>query len=135
MAIVHGDPKTGSRSDQIRRILASVDYLESLGDESRLLDVPVALAPEHQLDYALRAESGEWKLQTARLKLIEGFTFDAEVDQTATNLLAGCDGRQPLRQAIAGLAQKLQVKEEAIIPGCIQMVGEMLSQQTVKLFA
>jgi methylase of polypeptide subunit release factors len=116
----------GSCSEQIQRIFAAEDLLQSLGEERNLLDQALLLTPGHRLEHDLQTEGGRWVVKAARLRQTQGLPFVGNVDQMVSRLLAGCDGRRTLRQLATDLAAALSVNFEQVAPSCLAVMRTLL---------
>lgn len=93
----------GSCSQQIQRIFAVQDLLETLAHEDELLDRRLVLVPEHQLTHMLKAEHRHWSVKETVLKQEQGLEFGGEVDRLVGTVLAGCDGHHALCDLVANV--------------------------------
>jgi SAM-dependent methyltransferase len=117
---------SGSCSDQILRIFAAHDLLDSLSDDRGLLAKAFTLAPDHQLEHMLHMENGRWSVVQARITQNSGLRFTGNVDRLVADLLAGCDGRKPLAGVLSDLAAQLRLEVEKIIPQSLAVMKKLL---------
>jgi len=94
-------------SDDLPRLFASQDYLESLEDGRALLDSAFALVERHHLEQTLTYSDGEAEIDGTVLWLDEGLGFRIALDEHTTRLLPRLDGRRPLREVLAAQSEEL----------------------------
>ncbi|NQT40042.1 MAG: class I SAM-dependent methyltransferase [Planctomycetes bacterium] len=119
-------PPQDTCSDQIPRIFAAADLLEELTDDNELLDMTFVLTPDHQLQHSLALRDGTWQVERAQLRQTRGFPFIGNVDRSVSTVLAGCDGRRPLRKLVSDLAGSLGADPQQVSEGCIKIIRTML---------
>lgn len=117
---------SGSSGDQIERLFAAEDLLESLAEDKQLLDQRLRLDEHHHLEHQLKVEDGRWALASARLHASKGVPFAGNVDMYTANLLALLDGRRTLRQAISELADQTQADPEKLVSACHAAVRKLM---------
>jgi SAM-dependent methyltransferase len=125
----------GRCSAQIQRIFANQDFLDDLQDERQILDQMLVLAPDHQLEHALKAEDGGWTVKEAILKQGEGLQFIGRVDRLVSVVLAGCDGHHALRELVADVAKGLGISFEAVAPATLSVVRTLMQMGFLSLAA
>jgi hypothetical protein len=111
----------GSCSQQIQRIFAVQDLLETLAHEDELLDRRLVLDPEHQLTHMLKAEHRHWSVKETVLKQEQGLEFGGEVDR-----LAGCDGHHALCDLVANVAQGVGVEFDTVAPTSVCAMRQLM---------
>ena len=117
---------TGSCGEQIERIFAAEDLLQSLGDDHQLLGHSLLFDEHHRLEHELTLEDGRWVVHGEHLYASEGIPFAGNVDMYIANLLAGCDGRRTLRELIVAVASRMQAEPEELMPACLATVRKLL---------
>jgi len=110
---------TGSCGEQIERIFAAEDLLQSLEDDRQLLEQRFLFDKHHRLEHQLEVRDGCWAVNNEHLYASEGIPFAGNMDMYIANLLAGCDGRQTLRELVAKVADRMQTEQETITPACL----------------
>ncbi|MBI1987925.1 MAG: hypothetical protein HYS70_06230 [Nitrospinae bacterium] len=100
--------------------------MQEIENEQELLDQSLILVHDHQMEHVLQAENGGWTVKSAYLKLTQGFELTGEVDRLTSAVLAGCDGRDRLRELAADLSRGLGVNFEAIAPTCVGVVRKLM---------
>ena len=116
----------GSAGEQIERIFAAEDLLESLDNERQLLDHRLLFDKHHLLKHELKVEGRGWAVQNEQLVTSEGIPFAGNVDAYVANLLAGCDGQNTLGRLIEKMAGQLNTEPEKITPGCLAVIQKLL---------
>jgi methylase of polypeptide subunit release factors len=101
-----GDPASGA-GEHVRRVFAGEDFLRACGAGDRLLDRAFRVAPDVLVSQSLRpADGGGLAAGGAVLALDGGLGFRGRADLVTLELLRRCDGRTPLRTALAALADR-----------------------------
>ncbi|MCR4412911.1 MAG: class I SAM-dependent methyltransferase [Thermoguttaceae bacterium] len=121
-----GMPPSGC-SDQIRRVFAAQDLLESLQSDEALLAQSLRLTPEHQMEQVLVAESGRWLVKAARIRQTQGYPFEGNIDRLVGTILADCDGRHRLGDLVADLARQLGADPAQVAPSCCRVMRTLLA--------
>jgi hypothetical protein len=116
----------GSSGDQIERIFAAENVLQSLDEDRQLLDQRLLFDEHHRLQHELCVEDGRWVVRTERLHASEGIPFAGNVDMYIMSLLVGCDGQRTLRQAIKAVADHRQADPEEFTPACLAVVRKLM---------
>jgi methylase of polypeptide subunit release factors len=110
-------------SDHVLRVFSSQDYLESLGDDRRMLDDRFHVVDRHHLDQRLVCRGGETALERTTLALDEGFGFRIAVDDHTARLLPFLDGTRTLREALARVRGTADADfERAALPAVRRLV-------------
>ena len=116
----------GSGGDQIERIFAAEDLLQSLDGDRQLLDQRLVFDSDHRLQHELCVEDGRWVLRTEHLYASEGIPFAGNVDVHIMELLAGCDGRRTLGAVVTAVADRVQADPEELTPACLAVVRKLM---------
>ena len=117
---------TGSCGDQIERIFAAEDLLQTITDDRQLLEQRFLFDEHHRLEHQLTVRDGCWAVNGEHLYASEGIPFAGNMDMYIANLLAGCDGRRTLRELIEGVADRIQSDPETIRPACLATVRKLM---------
>jgi methylase of polypeptide subunit release factors len=117
---------SGASSDQIQRVFAAQDLLESLADERQLLDKTLVLAADHELQYSMTAEEGRWSVRQAVLRQTQGFAFSGEVDRLLSTIVVRCDGSRTLGEVVAQAADQFRVDPEPAARAATAAVRKLL---------
>jgi hypothetical protein len=116
----------GECGRQVERIFAAEDLLRSLDDDRKLLEHRLVFDKHHLLEHQLTVENGRWLVQVERLHTDRGISFSGNVDMHIARLLAGCDGRQTLRQLIKAVADQTQTDPETLTGACLAVVRKLM---------
>ncbi len=117
---------SGPASDQIERVFAAQEFLESLPEERSLLEHSFALTQDHELQYFLSAEDGGWAVRRAELRQTHGFAFAGEVDRLVSTILARCDGQHRLADLVARVAADFHADYEPSARAAAELVRKLL---------
>ncbi len=116
----------GSSGDQIERIFAAEDLLQSLDYDRQLLEQRLLFDQHHLLRHELRAEDGRWAVRSEHLYASVGVPFAGNVDMYVANLLAGCNGQRTLREILQDVAARAKTDPEKIVPTCLTVVKNLM---------
>ena len=108
------------------RIFEGRTLLSDAEDGERILGERFRMTPEHRLEQYLGYEDGRYALKAMQLRLTEGLPLWGSVDEISLHLLARCDGSRTLREAIAELAEKVDVEVEELTPPALALVTKLL---------
>lgn len=126
---VHEDelvrPPVGAAGAHVERIFAAQDLLRSLKDEQALLTMPLSAAPRTML-VERREPAGA--LERARLTVEEGLPLAGRIPPACLPVVAGLDGRRPLRRVIETAARKSGVSAEALAAECVPALCELFAR-------
>ena len=117
---------TGSCGEQIERIFAAEDLLQTLNDDRQLLEQRFLFDEHHRLEHQLAVRDGCWAVNSEHLYASEGIPFAGNMDMYIANLLAGCDGRRTLRELIEAVADRMQADPETVTPACLATVRKLM---------
>ena len=115
----------GSSGDQIERIFAVEDLLQTL-DDRQLLEQRLLFDEHNRLEHQLTVRDGRWVVNGEHLFASQGIPFAGNVDMHIANLLAGCNGKQTLRELVAVAASQMQTETESIIPACLKAFRRLM---------
>ncbi|MBN2592653.1 MAG: methyltransferase [Sedimentisphaerales bacterium] len=116
---------TGPAADQIERIFAAEDMLETL-DDRQLLQQRLAFANNHRLEHQLVVEDGRWVIRAEHLYAVNGIPFAGNVDMYIANLLAGCNGKWTLGEVVGKAAERIQTNREEFTRACLAAVRKLM---------
>jgi len=116
----------GSCGDQIERIFAAEDLLQTITDDRQLLEQRFLFDEHHRLEHQLAVRDGCWAVNSEHLYASEGIPFAGNMDMYIANLLAGCDGRRTLRELIEAVADRMQTNPETVGPACLATVRKLM---------
>ena len=116
----------GECGEQIERIFATEDLLQTLDDDRQLLEHRLLFDKHHCLEHQLTVEDGRWVVCVERLHTDKGISFSGKVDMHIAKLLAGCDGQRTLRELIGVMAGRMQTDAEEFMPACLAVVRKLM---------
>jgi len=91
--------------------------------DARLLSAPgLALASESELTGA------GWQDTGARLRQTRGMRWEVETDDAISALIAGCDGRTPVRTLISLLAASLERSADDVATAALPVIRDLVSR-------
>ena len=108
------------------RIFEGRTVLSEAGDGAGILGERFRMTPGHRLEQYLGYDDGRYALKAMQLRLTEGLPLWGSVDEISLHLLARCDGRRTLREAIAELADKVDVEVNELTPPALALVTKLL---------
>jgi hypothetical protein len=91
--------------EQIQRVFAAEDFLESLTGDEMLLDCRVVLHPDHVLEQKLIAGEDGWVNQSLILVPSNGIERRAAIDGRVLLLLSQCNGKRTVRELISAVGE------------------------------
>lgn len=103
-----------------QRWLAAVSDAELL--ESRLT-AAAGLTQER-----VEVLDGGWRAEVHRLKQTREMRWEADIDDSISALIAGCDGRSPLHVAVSLLASSFGMAPDDVAAGMLPAVRELVSR-------
>jgi hypothetical protein len=110
----------------LMRIFDGHTLLSEPDADQRLLQERFRMVPEHRLEQFLSPEDGRYALQWMHLRMTDGLPLWGSVDEISLRLLSRCDGSRSLAEAIADLAQKVEVQPEELRAPAVALVGKLL---------
>jgi methylase of polypeptide subunit release factors len=116
---------TGASGDQIERIFAAEDLLETL-DDCQLLQQRLAFDNNHRLEHELVVQNGRWVVRAEHLYASEGIPFAGNVDMYIANLLAGCNGKRTLGEVVLEVADRMKANREEFTRACLAAVRKLM---------
>lgn len=134
----------GQAGESIARVLDARDYLAGLGSDGQLLDAALLPCPTLQIRSTQRRRAasgeqngrndlGEWAETRIELRTSDGFPFVTRVDPVLSELLAGLDGRQSLRQLVADFAAERGLVAEDFLPQLPAAVRRLVALGMLKV--
>ncbi|MEW6600234.1 MAG: methyltransferase [Nitrospirota bacterium] len=91
----------------IHRGFELADFLESVGDDTGLLNTPFRVSPDVRLDRRARPSSDGWADESCRLVMTRGFSYSGNIDPFIANMLVKCDGNRLLGELMDEMAVSL----------------------------
>ena len=90
----------GDGGAYVAQMIAADDFLAT-ADDAALLAASFRVAPVARLEQAWRPEGGAWHPGLARLRLVAGLGYTAQVEAAMAEVVARCDGTRPLEGVLA----------------------------------
>jgi methylase of polypeptide subunit release factors len=116
----------GPCGGQIERMFAAEDLLAGIKSDQELLGYRLRLSDDHSLRHELKASDGRWMLDKQTLHTRTGMLFSGDLDIVMAELLARCDGRNTLAEAIASAAGGMGLEGEKLQSACLMAVQKLL---------
>jgi hypothetical protein len=114
--------------DAVWRMFEARDALDRMKDDSGLLQCKLRMAPGLALE-TTRTWSGEaWSDAGHWLRQGAGFRFQASVDAHLANMLKAFEGPKTVREVLEEVARRLAVSFDAVAPGSLAVLREMLQR-------
>ncbi len=117
----------GACGEQVQRVFAAQDLLAQVSRPEQLLDRPLVLSPDHELQQCLHLEDEAWMVTGATLRQPEGFGFSGNVDRLTMTAIAGCNGRRTLREIADALARGLRMDPGQVAERCAAAAQRLLA--------
>ncbi len=117
----------GSAAAQVERIFANEVLLLATPDRARLLDLPLALTPDHELEQRVKlGVRPELSFIKAMIRQTQGFEMPLGLDAVSCHFLGACSGKVPVRTIIAELARKLGTPEAQFAAQSVALIELLL---------
>ena len=114
----------GPCGESVARGFELRDFLDTVRDDSALLEARLRVSPDLRLHRQSEPSPGGWLDVSTNLHLGRGLAYSGTIDPYVANLVVGCDGRRPLRELLAGTAASLGRSEAEIAPAfCVVVRG------------
>jgi SAM-dependent methyltransferase len=104
------------------------DFLEAFGQDERLVEQRLQVAPQVRLHQQFQPDENGWASTQGHLRLEAGLAYSGNVDPYMTRLIGRCDGRRPLRGLINELAESAGQDPSSIAPTCLEIVRQLIEQ-------
>jgi hypothetical protein len=104
----------GPSGEFIARGFELRDFLESVKNDSNLLDSCLHVSPDVRLQQQFKPSAEGWAEVTSQLHLTRGLPYTGNVDAFVTKMISGCDGKRSLRDLLADMAASLKHDPEDI---------------------
>lgn len=104
------------------------DFLETVTDDTMLLDARFRISPEARLERQSRPSSEGWLDESVRLCLAKGLTYSGNIDHYVANLLIKCDGQNKLGDLMNEMAHALQAGPEKIKSSFCSIVRHLVER-------
>jgi methylase of polypeptide subunit release factors len=117
----------GSAATQVERIFANETLLQATPDRARLLDLPLALTPDHELEQRMKlGVSPEHSFIRAMIRQTQGFEMPLGLDAVSCHFLGACNGKVPVRAIVTELARRLGAPEAQFVAQSVGLVELLL---------
>jgi SAM-dependent methyltransferase len=107
---------------------ATHDLLDSLNDDSALLDFKLLCRPELRLSQRLKPSESGWTVDGAECRLGQGLQFEGDMNPMVFHLLTLCRGQLSLSAVLSHVASRLGQDEEAIRNECLGAARSLVLQ-------
>ena len=126
---IQNTPKTmlGPCGDHVVRRFEAMDYLDSLGDDSALLNTALRINPDTRLTYQCQpASDGGWAIAELRLSRTTGFVYHDKVDTVMAEFLGHCTGDKTCGQLITEYAVKLEADPGELAKQTLPIIKQLI---------
>jgi hypothetical protein len=108
----------------VARRFAAEDFLLAHHEDRALLATRFLLSPDVRLDQSAQAAEGAWELLRTEIRREGGLHWSGSVDPDGAELLARCDGTQPMSALLADLADRVDAAPSAAWPNVVRRLVE-----------
>jgi SAM-dependent methyltransferase len=122
------DKMLGPSGDVILQGFGLRDFLETVQNDSRLLDARLHLSPEIRLKREYEPSAGGWKEVAAEVHLKKGLAYSGNADRYVTDLLITCDGQRRVGELLNGLADSSGVDRQKITAPFCEVVRRLIER-------
>jgi methylase of polypeptide subunit release factors len=117
----------GNAAAQVERIFANEAVLQATPDRAGLLDLPLALTPDHELEQRMKlGVAPEQSFLKAMIRQTQGFEMPLGLDAVSCHFLGACSGKVPVRTIIAELARRLGTPEAQFAAQSVALIELLL---------
>lgn len=92
------------------------DFLETIQDDSLLLDTRFQISPDVLLERRAKPTPEGWVDETVQLRLERGLAYSGNIDPFMANMIIKCDGQRQLKDLLFEMANALGVELAKITP-------------------
>ncbi len=85
------------------------DFLETMKDDSMLLNTQLRVSPDVRMERQYVPSSEGWVEAAAQLHLTRGLAYSGSLDPHVASMVIGCDGQRRLNDLLADMAVSLGV--------------------------
>lgn len=118
----------GPCGDYIARGFELRDFLETVRDDSTLLNTVLRFSPDVRLERQCVPSPEGWVEQVVQLHLTRGPAYSGNIDSFVANLVIGCDGRRRLSDLVADMATSLGADVADIRSTCCGVVRRLVER-------
>jgi hypothetical protein len=117
----------GPTGDHVLERLRAFDLVDGRSDEA-MLDMVFAVSPDARLAQECRPSPEGWAQASAQLRMTRGLGYVEEVDAYVAELVAACDGKRRLREAIAHTAARLGWRSDEAPPETVEIARQLVDE-------
>jgi hypothetical protein len=118
----------GPCGDDIARGFELRDFLETVTDDSMILNLQFCISPEVRLERQSKPSSEGWLDESVRLRLAKGLSYSGNIDHYVANMLIKCDGQRKLGDLMNEMAQALQSEPDKIQSSFCSIVRHLVER-------
>ena len=118
----------GPCGDDIELVFSSHDFLESVRDDTSLMQVKLRVSPVVELRQRLMPSDGAWEVEGMELRREQGLGTVVRVDAYTAGLVGRCDGQRPLRNLISELADTLGRSRDDVAGPMLTIVRQLIEK-------
>ncbi len=104
------------------------DFLETVRDDSALLNSRLRVSPDVRLERHSSPSAEGWVDETVRLHLKQGLAYTGNIDPFVATMVIGCDGKQRLSDLLAHMAHSLGNDPASITPAFCNVVRGLIER-------
>lgn len=104
----------GPCGDHIVRGFELQDFLDTVQEDSLLLQARLSISPDVRLERQSKPSPDGWVEVSAQIRLAQGLPYTGDVDPYIANLMIQCNGERPLGELMAELSSSLGVDPVSI---------------------
>lgn len=118
----------GPCGDSMVRGFELQDFLETVQDDSLLLNTRFRVSPDVCLERLAKPSAAGWVDETIRLHISRGLAYSGNIDSYMANVIVKCDGQRQLKDLLAEIANAPGVDLEKIRPIFCQMIRGLVER-------
>jgi hypothetical protein len=118
----------GPSGDAIVQGFELMDFLQTVQDESALLDARLCISPDMLLERQYAPSAEGWQHMSSELKLGKGLGYSGKVDRYVEELLIACNGHTRLGDIITDMATVHNLDKERISPPFCDLVRRLIER-------
>lgn len=118
----------GSCGAQIEARLDALSALDGLEGDPDLLKAVFALSDDTRLLIECAPSPEGWAQQAARVRVMNGLAYDEDIDSWVAELLAACNGKRTLREAVDAAAAKLDLGADEVPDETPDLVRQLVEE-------
>ena len=98
------EPVTEPVGDDVLAGFGAQDFLEALADDNAFMQARLRVSPRARLVQLCEPSEGGWRVGSARLLRVGGWSCSGPADLPVAQLLGQCDGKRPLGDLLCDVA-------------------------------